>query len=101
MATNAVEVAKVGRELFDRIASLNDRFGALGRKLDGAVEAYNAAIGTFETRVQVSARRMAELGVATDAVLDPVDPIEHRARPMQPLPEADTIDPRSNGRAGA
>ena len=52
MATNAVKVAKAGRELFDRIASLNDRFGALGRKLDGAVEAYNAAIGTFETAPQ-------------------------------------------------
>lgn len=45
MATNAVKVAKAGRELFDRIASLNDRFGALGRKLDGA-------IGTFETAPQ-------------------------------------------------
>jgi len=80
MARNAVEVSRLGRELFDRIVSLNGRFGALGRKLDGAVEAYNAAIGSLESRVHVSARRMAELGVAGSEGFESAAPIDRRAR---------------------
>ena len=80
MAQNAVQVSQLGRELFERIVTLNDRFGALGKKLDGAVEAYNAAIGTLESRVHVSARKMAELGVKTNATLDPTPALDRRAR---------------------
>jgi DNA recombination protein RmuC len=87
LTENAREVARLGRELFERIATLNERFGSLGRKLDGAVEAYNAAIGSFESRVQVSARRMAELGVAKSPELPELAPLERRAkRPAEPPP---------------
>lgn len=80
MARNAAEIARIGRELFDRLVGLNEKFGTLGRKLDSAVDAYNAAIGSLESRVQVSARRMAELGVAMDAALDEIPLIERRTR---------------------
>lgn len=80
MAANAASVSKLGRELFDRILTLNERFSTLGRKLDGAVDAYNAALGSFETRVQVSARRMAELGVAPSSDLPEIDPVDRQAR---------------------
>lgn len=83
MARNAVEVSNLGRELFERISSLNDRFGTLGKKLDGAVEAYNAAMGSLESRVHVSARRMAELGVKTQASLEPNPLLDRRARPLR------------------
>ncbi len=80
MAQNAVAVAQIGRELFDRIVALNEKFGTLGRKLDSAVEAYNQAIGSLESRVHVSARRMAELGVAQSVPLDELPAIDRRAR---------------------
>ena len=80
MAQNAVAVAEIGRELFDRLVALNDKFGSLGRKLDSAVDAYNQAIGSLESRVHVSARRMAELGVAQSVPLDALPAIERRAR---------------------
>ena len=81
MAQNAAAVAQIGRELFDRLIALNDKFGTLGRKLDSAVEAYNQAIGSLESRVHVSARRMAELGVAQSVPLDELPAIDRRARP--------------------
>ena len=81
MAQNAAAVAQIGRELFDRLVALNDKFGTLGRKLDSAVEAYNQAIGSLESRVHVSARRMAELGVAQSVPLDELPAIDRRARP--------------------
>ncbi len=83
MAKNAVVVSKLGRELFDRIHTLNERFQVLGKKLDGAVEAYNTAMGSFESRVQVSARRMAELGVAQSADLPDIPVVDRRARALQ------------------
>lgn len=103
MARNAVEVSRLGRELFDRIVALNDRFGALGRKLDGAVEAYNAAIGSLESRVHVSARRMAELGVAKSEGFETAAPVDRRARrPRAERPERLSDDAeRSGGQASA
>ncbi|MFK7895422.1 MAG: DNA recombination protein RmuC [Myxococcota bacterium] len=88
MAKNAVIVSKLGRELFDRIHTLNERFQLLGKKLDGAVEAYNTAMGSFESRVQVSARRMAELGVAQSAELPSLPVVDRRARALQQRDEA-------------
>lgn len=92
MAENAAAVAKIGRELFDRLVGLNEKFGVLGRKLDSAVVAYNEAIGSLESRVQVSARRMAELGVAQSVPLDALPSIERRARRVQETqPEDDGV----------
>ncbi len=96
MAQNAVAVAQIGRELFDRIVALNEKFGSLGRKLDSAVEAYNQAIGSLESRVHVSARRMAELGVAQSVPLDELPAIDRRAREPR-----STIDAISDGAARA
>jgi DNA recombination protein RmuC len=80
MTENATLVSKLGRELFDRIRALNERFETLGKKLEGTVEAYNATIGSFESRVQVSARRMAELGVAKSVDLPEPSLIDRRVR---------------------
>ncbi|MCB9726455.1 MAG: DNA recombination protein RmuC [Spirochaetaceae bacterium] len=97
MAANAAAVSALGRELFDRILTLNERFGRLGQRLDGAVEAYNAALGCFESRVQVSARRMAELGIAPSKPLPEIEPLERRARPPR---DAD-LDPDASDPATA
>jgi len=91
MAENAIAVSKLGKELFERIVSLNDRFSILGKKLDGAVEAYNTAIGSLESRVHVSARRMAELGIANASDLGRNPPIEKATRRSEAKPEARAI----------
>ncbi|MEZ4282035.1 MAG: DNA recombination protein RmuC [Myxococcota bacterium] len=93
MAENAAAVARIGRELFDRLVALNDKFGTLGRKLDSAVDAYNQAIGSLESRVHVSARRMAELGVAQSVPLEALPAIEKRAR----LPRGEGEDSERGG----
>ncbi len=93
MAENAAAVARIGRELFDRLVALNEKFGSLGRKLDSAVDAYNQAIGSLESRVHVSARRMAELGVAQSVPLEALPAIEKRAR----LPRGDEGDAEGGG----
>ena len=61
MNQNAEDVSKLGRELYNRLALLSSYFSKLGDGLTKAVDQYNQAIGAFETRVLVSARRLDEL----------------------------------------
>jgi len=65
MAQNAEEIAKLGKELFDRISTMTDHFGVLGGKLGQAVVAYNKTVSSMESRVLVSARKFTELKVAS------------------------------------
>jgi DNA recombination protein RmuC len=79
IARNAQEISDLGRQLHERIGTMAGHFDDLRRGLDRAVESYNKAMGSLETRVLTSARRFKELGVTTEA-LAPVPPIEQVAR---------------------
>lgn len=63
---NAREVQRLATELYKRIATLADHFEKLGAAIGQTVKAYNGALGSMETRVIVTARKMAEMGVAAD-----------------------------------
>src|SRR5262249_3657244 len=61
LAENAAEISALGKELFKRLSDMSDHWMKLGKSLDRAVEAYNGAIGSLESRVMVSARKFADL----------------------------------------
>jgi len=63
LSDNARAVFDVGRELYERISGLGDRVDQLGKALTSAVTAYNKTVGSRETRVLVSARRLHDLGI--------------------------------------
>lgn len=86
LAENAQAISELGRLLYDRVLKLAEHFEALGAALTKAVERYNAAVGTLETRVLVSARKFKELGAATGADLPELADVEKTARPLH-LPE--------------
>jgi DNA recombination protein RmuC len=76
MAQNAQEISELGRALYERICKMADHFDKLGGALKRSVETYNEAVGSMESRVLVSARRLKELGIASaeePAVLPPID----------------------------
>jgi DNA recombination protein RmuC len=79
-ARNAEEISRLGRELHGRIGTLLEHFGKVGRRLGDAVEAYNATLGTLETRVAVSARKLDALGAGTGEELAAPEPVEERPR---------------------
>jgi DNA recombination protein RmuC len=71
LARNAVAVHTLARELYGRLGTMLDHLSRLGSSLGGAVTAYNRAVGSLESRVLVSARKLAEMGVAGDALPTP------------------------------
>jgi DNA recombination protein RmuC len=71
LADRAREIHELGRELHERLATMGGHVDRLGRSLGSAVEAYNAAVGSLEGRVLVSARRFTDLGLETDPVETP------------------------------
>jgi len=83
LTENYREVARLGKEFYDRLATFADRFDEIRKRLDGAVQAYNEAAGSFESRILVSARRLRELEVTTADELRPADPIERVPRVLK------------------
>jgi DNA recombination protein RmuC len=65
LAENARAVFDLGRQLYERIV---DR---LGRALGKAVSTYNQAVGSLESRVLPTARRLNELGVVDGELTAP------------------------------
>ena len=59
---------------------LGNHFEAVGRGLDQAVESYNKAVGSLETRVMVSARKFSELGAPVTEELPPINIIDTTTR---------------------
>jgi DNA recombination protein RmuC len=76
LAENYREVSRLGKEFYERLATFTEHFDDVRRKLDGAVQSYNKAAGSFESRVLVSARKLKELDVTTADELPPLEPID-------------------------
>jgi DNA recombination protein RmuC len=97
LTENYREVAAVGREFYDRLAKFTEFFDDIRKRLDGAVQAYNQAAGSFETRVLVSARRLRDLKVTTAPELPGAEPIDTVPRVLKQaglmgLPDEATVE---------
>ncbi len=83
IAENAEQMRQLGAELHGRVRRLTEHVLKLGRSLNGAVESYNAAVGSLESRVLVAARRFEELGATSEENgLPEVGPIEASVRSL-------------------
>jgi DNA recombination protein RmuC len=79
---------------------LTGHFEDLRKKLDGAVQAYNRAAGSFETRVLSGARKLRDLDVTTAAELPAAEPIDTVPRVLKHvalmgIPEEATVEEAS------
>ena len=84
LARNAAEISRLGRELYKRLSDMASHWVKLGRNLDRAVESYNAAVGSMETRVMVSARKFVELETTAFGVeIEELAPVDKTTRTLQ------------------
>ena len=91
IAESAQKISDLGRELYDRLCTVTSHIEKMGRNLGNAVEAYNSLIGSFESRVMVSARQFSELGAATQAQLPELKPLDNVPRHVE-VRQATTVD---------
>lgn len=62
LTQDAKTLFDVGRELHQRLGTLAERIDKLGRSIRGTVKDYNAFVGTLESRVIPSTRKLSVLG---------------------------------------
>lgn len=95
LARNAAEIHKLGKDLYKRLSDMGAHWGKLGKSLDRAVDAYNSAVGSLESRVLVTARRFSDLDTTAFGVeIEALEPVEKTTRTLQSpeTPEEPPVD---------
>ncbi|MGO8828579.1 MAG: DNA recombination protein RmuC [Steroidobacteraceae bacterium] len=80
LADNAIEIRRLGEELYKRLAVFGEHLGRLGKSLGSSVESFNKAVGSLEQQVLPAARRFPELGLRVNRELEPIESIDTLAR---------------------
>lgn len=63
LASEARKIQQIGSELYERLGTVIGHLSRLGRNLTQSVGAYNDAVGSIESRLLSSARKMHAMGV--------------------------------------
>ena len=66
LADNARAIALLGKDLYERLHTLTEHWNNVGLGLRRAVESYNRAVGSLDSRVIQSARRFRELNIGVE-----------------------------------
>jgi DNA recombination protein RmuC len=85
MAKSAQRVMELGQELYKRLQKFVSHFNNMRDGLTKAVTAFNDAVGSFETRVLVQARRFEELGVTAGEEIQGIGTVKTEVRSLKPL----------------
>jgi DNA recombination protein RmuC len=85
VAENAQRISEVGRELAERMTVLVDHLSNIGLAIGKAVESYNKAVGSLESRVLPTARKLDALDaldMESKPAMPPLEPIEQSIRQL-------------------
>ena len=83
LAVHAQEISALGKDLYERLCTMFEHLDELRRRLDSAVQAHNAAVGSLESRVLPAARRFKELGIVSGKDMIEPGPVDHQPRRLQ------------------
>jgi DNA recombination protein RmuC len=95
LAENAREVFELGRELYKRLGTMGGHVDKLGRSIARAVTDYNTTVGSLESQVMSSARKLNELHVV-DTALPEMTGLDSTIRP---LTKSELVDSAEQARA--
>jgi len=76
IAQNADDIRALGAELYQRMDKLTGPLSDIGTALARAVESYNRAVGSLESRFLPAVRRFKELGATAAEDIPSLEPVE-------------------------
>ncbi len=98
VAQSARAVHELGGELAHRLDTFTGHLGKVGRALNTAVGSYNEAVGSLESRVLVSARKLRGHGISAE--LEAPDQVERQARALADPDDSPVVElPRGDAHA--
>lgn len=84
LSRHAEMVSQLGQELHKRTCDMVSHWSKMGRSLAGAVDSYNKAVGSLESRVLPAARKFKDLNVASPHIeIESLEAIEKIPRELQ------------------
>jgi len=84
MEENARRISDLGRNLYESIRTLAERFDTLGSRLKSTLDAYNQAVGSLEGNVLIKARKFKELQATNGAEeIKPLEAVDRIPRLLQ------------------
>jgi len=92
LAESAREISNLGKQVYERASVLWDHLESLRGALTAAVNAFNKAVGSFETRLLPGIRRFRDLGATAAEPIVPLEVVEPTPRMLGALPEAGKAD---------
>ena len=92
LAESSAEVARLGRELHQRVGIFAEHLAKVGGAIDRAARSYNEAVGSLESRVLVTTRKLADHGVAPPSPLSPPATVDTAVRPLTAAELAGSLD---------
>jgi len=82
LARSAQEISSLGKELYERLRTFGGHMDALRKHLDKAVDSYNRAAASLESRVMITARKFPELGAPVTEEIPELSQIEATTRTL-------------------
>jgi DNA recombination protein RmuC len=82
LAQNAEQIRQVATDFYDRMQTVYQYYSESGRQLEKAVEAYNRSVGSWDSRLMPSLRKLRELGISGEEPAAPevIDVVARRPR---------------------
>ena len=91
VAEEAARIAELGRELHERIATFAEHFSKVGTSLGRSVDAYNKAVGSMESRLLSTARKLEEHAAGSRRALPISDELLIESVPRPPVVELSAV----------
>lgn len=77
---NAEEIRDLGQDLYQRMTVLADHLAKIRKGLEGAVSAYNDAVGSIERRVLPTARKLHAMSGSSEEELESLEVVNNHPR---------------------
>jgi len=82
IARNSQDISQLGAQVYERMGILTEHLANVGSALAKAVDSYNRAAGSLETRYLPSVRKFKELGATAADDIPTLEPVEQAPRTL-------------------